>query len=135
MCSLPQKSIHALCLTSVSLQKGAASSWGEQHENRQNHVVGHFTIPKGLACPCTGRVKFPSAFIVREHMKLGGYSRFLSTLSHREQHWSLLHGQGQLVSFAGEVLTLQSDLGPVQRVTHLCSAVECYCLSIVVSLL
>lgn len=66
-------------------------------------------------------------------MKLGGYSRFLSTL--REEHWSLLHGQGQHIPFAGEkVLSVQSDLGPVQGLTHLCSAVGCYCLSIEVSL-
>lgn len=67
MCSLPQKSIHALCLTSVSLQKGATSSYGGQHENRENYLLGHFTIPKGLACPCTGRDKFSSAFISGEH--------------------------------------------------------------------
>lgn len=87
---------HALCLASVSLQKETTSFLGGQHEHesRQNHILGHFTIPKCLACPCTGRVKFSSAFIIREHMKLGGYSRFLSALSHREEPWSLLHGQG-----------------------------------------
>lgn len=72
----------------------------EQRENGQNHILGHFTIPKCPAWPCTGGVKFSSAFIIREHMKLGGYSRFLSTLSHREEHWSLLHGQ--CPPFAGE---------------------------------